>query len=244
MSNSVWARPVDADTMARARAGHWEVLLTPRTPVPKAWLGNLADQDVLCLASGGGQQVPILAAAGARVVSFDLSEEQLRKDELVAHRENLRVCCVRGDMADLHPFRDASFDLIFQPAANVFIPDLAPVWRECHRVLRPGGALLTGFMNPAVFLFDHEEADATQRLTVKYSLPYSDETGLDAARLQAKISTREPLEFSHSLTTQIGGQIDAGFLLAGLYEDHWLDDSWVFSRHSPVCLATRALRPG
>jgi len=61
--------------------------------------------------------------------------------------------------------------------------------------------------------------------------------------LQAKLDAGEPLEFSHSLTAQIGGQIEAGFLIAGLYEDHWFDDTWLFSNRSPVCIATRALRP-
>ena len=89
MSGSIWAQPVDEATIAKARTGTWEVVLTPKTPVPKAWFGDLRGQRVLCLASGGGQQAPILAAAGATVVSFDLSEEQLRKDQLVAERDRL-----------------------------------------------------------------------------------------------------------------------------------------------------------
>jgi SAM-dependent methyltransferase len=243
MSDSVWAQPVDEATIARARSGTWEVVLTPKTPVPKAWFGDLRGKDVLCLASGGGQQAPILAAAGATVVSFDLSDEQLRRDQLVAQREKLNVSCVRGDMADLGCFADASFDLIFHPASNVFIPDLTPVWRECYRVLRAGGALLSGFMNPAVFMFDHGEAESTGQLLVKYSLPYSDQASLSSAKLQAKLDAQVPLEFSHSLTAQIGGQIEAGLLIAGFYEDRWLDDTWLFSNFSPVCIATRALRP-
>jgi SAM-dependent methyltransferase len=243
MSTSVWAQPVDAATIAAARAGRWQVLLTPRTPVPRAWLAGIEGRSVLCLASGGGQQAPVLAAAGAGVVSFDLSDEQLRKDRQVAEREGLDIRCVRGDMADLGCFDDASFDLIFHPASNVFVRDLAPVWRECHRVLRPGGTLLAGFMNPAVFLFDHDEADATGDLVVRYTLPYSDEHSLPADRLDARIDAGEPLEFGHSLAAQIGGQTDAGFLIAGLYEDHWFDETWAFSNRSPVCIATRALRP-
>jgi len=242
MADSVWARPVDAPTIARARSGSWDVLLTPSTPVPKAWFGDIGGKEVLCLASGGGQQAPILAAAGASVVSFDLSDEQLRKDQQVAERERLGVRCVRGDMAHLDGLADTSFDLVFHPASNVFVPDLAPVWRECHRVLRPGGALLSGFMNPSVFLFDHAEADATGQLVVRYALPYADPSSLSPDRLQAKLDAQEPLEFSHSLTTLIGGQIDAGFVIDGLYEDRWYDDTWPFSNVSPVCIATRAVR--
>jgi hypothetical protein len=34
-----------------------------------------------------------------------------------------------------------------------------------------------------------------------------------------EIETGTPLEFSHTLEEQIGGQLDAGFLLAGFFED-------------------------
>ena len=39
--------------------------------MPADWFGDLAGAPVLCLASGGGQQGPLLAAAGARVTVFD-----------------------------------------------------------------------------------------------------------------------------------------------------------------------------
>jgi SAM-dependent methyltransferase len=242
-SGGPWSRPVDKSTIDAARAGRWEVILTPRRPVPRAWFGELPGKRVLCLASGGGQQAPVLAAAGASVVSFDLSDAQLAADRAVARREDLSIDCVRGDMADLGCFREATFDLVFHPASNVFVPDLTPVWRECHRVLRPGGELLAGFMNPAVFMFDHEEAEQTGTLVVRHALPYSDLESLGADRLRAKLEAEEPLEFGHTLEAQIGGQIAAGFAITGFYEDGWLDASWLFARFSPVAIATRASRP-
>lgn len=243
MSSSVWAQPVSTATIAAARDGRWDILLTPKKPVPKAWLPDVKGKNVLCLASGGGQQAPILAAAGAVVVSFDLSDEQLRKDQAVATREGLSIDCVQGDMANLRCFTDHAFDLIVHPASNVFVKEIDPVWRECFRVVRPGGSLLSGFMNPAVFLFDHDEADSTGQLVVRHSLPYSDEENLAEPQLRSKIEAGLPLEFSHSLTSQIGGQTDAGFVIAGLYEDHWYDDTWPFSNHCSICIATRAVRP-
>ncbi len=130
--------------------------------------------DVLCLASGGGQQAPILAAAGATVTSFDNSEEQLAKDRFVAERDSLELSTVQGDMADLSQFQDETFDLIFHPVSNVFVEDVTPVWRGCYRVLKEGGRLLAGFMNPMFFLFDHEEVEKSGIFHAKYSLPYSD----------------------------------------------------------------------
>ena len=75
----VWTRPVSPDEVARARRGDWAVVLTPHIPVPRDWFGDIQGRDILCLASGGGQQGPILAAAGARVTVFDASARQLRR---------------------------------------------------------------------------------------------------------------------------------------------------------------------
>jgi len=140
-----WSRPVTPEVVAAARAGVWSVVLTPTKPVPAAWFGDPRGKDVLSLASGGGQQAPVLAAAGANVVSFDLSDEQLAKDRAVAEREGLALRCVRGDMADLGVLPSEGFDLVFHPVSNVFVPNVAPVWRACHRVLRPGGQAAAGF---------------------------------------------------------------------------------------------------
>src|SRR5262245_53183835 len=113
IAGGFWSVPVDSETIQKARRGDWEGLLTPERAVPCDWFGNnLAGKRVLCLASGGGQQVPVLAAAGADVVSFDLSEEQLAKDFAVCAREGLKARCVQGDMANLSCFDDGSFDLI------------------------------------------------------------------------------------------------------------------------------------
>src|SRR5262245_35844277 len=102
-----WTVPVSAEEIARARRGDWSIVLTPTRPVPREWFGELAGRDVLCLASGGGQQGPILAAAGARVVVLDQSPAQLGRDREVAQREGLSLRTVEGDMRDLSCFADS-----------------------------------------------------------------------------------------------------------------------------------------
>lgn len=243
LAGSEWSTPVSTEQLQAAREGRWQVILTPSKPVPRDWFGELAGQSVLCLASGGGQQAPTLAAAGADVVSFDLSDEQLRKDQDLAERERLPLVTVRGDMRDLSALESGRFDLIFHPVSNVFVPDVAPVWRECFRVLKPGGVLLAGFMNPWMFLFDHDEAERSGRLTVKHRLPYAEPDSLDAAARDAWQQSGRAAEFSHSLEAQIGGQLAAGFLLTGLYEDHWTDQATPLNRHAPIAIATRAVKP-
>lgn len=240
---SCWTVPVDAETVAAAQRGEWHVILTPVIHVPREWLGDLSDCDLLCLASGGGQQGPILSAAGARVTVYDNSPAQLAQDEMVAKRDGLDLLTVQGDMADLNMFTDASFDLIFHPVSNCFVPDLEPVWREAFRVLRPGGALLTGMMNPVYYCFDYEKAEKGE-LEVGHKLPYSDLGSLDAATLARYQAKGLPLEFSHTLTDQIAGQLEAGFVLTGFYEDDFgqgFGDT--LSKFMPTLFATRALKP-
>lgn len=235
-----WSIPVGADEIARARVGDWRVILTPNRAVPAAWFGELRGRDVLGLGSGGGQQVPILAAAGARVTSFDASDAQLALDRQVADREGLAVRLERGDMADLSRFPDESFDLIFHPVSNVFAPDVKPEWRECARVLRPGGRLLAGFMNPTYYWFDHDAAEKSGQLVVKYPLPYSDLTSLTPAERAARIAANEALEFGHSLDDQIGGQLAVGLVVTGFYENDWSDEATPLNRYGPMYLATLA----
>jgi len=214
-----WTIPVDAATIERARRGDWSLLLTPTIPVPREWYGTIEGARVLCLASAGGQQGPVLAAAGARVAVLDNSPAQLERDAFVAQREGLGLELVQGDMRDLSRFADSSFDLVFHPVSNCFVDDVEIVWRECHRVLRPGGRLLAGFCNPLTYIFDLKAWDEEGALKVKYRIPYSDLEQLPKDELEERMRAKEALEFGHSLDAQIGGQIAAGFAIAGFFED-------------------------
>ena len=236
-----WTVPVEEDVIEAARRGRWEVLLTNTKPVPKAWFPDLEGADVLCLASGGGQQAPIFAAAGASVTVLDNSPRQLAQDRFVAERDSLALKTVEGDMADLSVFPDESFDLVFHPVSNLFVPEVRPVWAEAFRVLRREGVLLAGFINPACFIFDLELADRSGELRVRYALPYADVTSLSEEERERQIDRGEPLEFSHTLEDQIGGQIEAGFVISGLYEDRHRDDA--LAAYMPTCIATRAVKP-
>ncbi len=237
-SGSRWSIPVGEETIRAARAGDWNVILTPNKSVPHEWFGELTGKRVLCLASGGGQQAPILAAAGASVISFDNSDAQLAKDQQVAERDGLDLATVQGDMADLSVFEDERFDLIFHPVSNVFCEDIRPVWKECYSVLKKGGRLLSGFMNPMFFLFDHEEAEATGVLEVKYALPFSDQKSLPEAKLEKITKEGLAYEFGHTLEDQIGGQIEVGFAICGFYEDDWDEKATPLNQFASMYICT------
>ncbi len=244
-SGCEWSVPVTPERIARARAGELGIRLSPNKPVPRDWFpADLTGVDILCLASGGGQQAPVLAAAGATVTCFDNSAEQLALDKLVAGREGLEIALEQGAAADLSRFADESFTVIYHPVSNLFFPVLEPVWRECFRVLRSGGTLLAGFCNPVLFMFAKSaNQERTDILEVKYSLPYADINSLSKEELRGIIDKNEPLEFGHTLEQQIGGQLSAGFTIAGFYEDHWSDEAIELNKYMPVFIATKALKP-
>lgn len=234
-----WTQPVSHEVIEKARQGEFNILLTENIPVPHRWFPALQRADVLCLASGGGQQGPVLAALGANVTVFDNSPSQLKQDQLVAEREALTLKTVEGDAADLSTFRDESFDLIFNPVSTVFMPDVRVVWRECSRVLRRSGILMTGSMNPVHYIFDLFKADEGI-LEVAHSIPYSDVTSLSEEDREEYLKKGLPLEFGHSLTDLLGGQCAAGLAITDLYEDYMLD-SPVHNYH-PSYIATRAVK--
>ena len=236
-----YTKPASPEVIAAARQGQWQISLTDTKPVPQAWFPDLTGLDILGLAASGGQQGPILAVAGGQVTVFDNSPKQLAQDRAVADREGLDIRLVEGDMADLSIFADGSFDLIVHPISNVFVPDVGPVWAEAYRVLRPRGIMLAGFMNPVEFIFDFYRLDNDGVLEVKYPLPFAG-TSLSEAERERDFGRDAPLEFSHTFDDLIGGQLAAGFMLTGFYEDY-RQDGLPISKYMPSFFATRAIKP-
>ena len=75
---------------------------------------------------------------------------------------------------------------------------------------------------------------------MRYALPYADVTSLSEEERRRELDSGEPLEFSHTLDDQIGGQIEAGFVIVGFYEDR--QRSGPIAAHMPTSIATRAIK--
>lgn len=230
-----WTIPVSEQELENVKIGNWSIVLTPKKAVPQNWFPPLKGLKILGLASGGGQQGPILATLGADVTVFDNSEKQLQQDKILSDKFNLDIKTVQGDMKDLSVFADNSFDLIFNPCSILFVDNVLPVWKECFRVLKPNGILMTGLTNPISLQLDEEN------LKLIYKQPFSDLHSLPIEKLEELKKNNEALIFGHSLTDQIGGQLDAGFTITAMFEDSWGGENKM-DEFLPAFIATRAIK--
>ena len=206
-----WGRPISHEEFEEAKKGNYRLLLTPTKAVPIEWIGDVRGKKILGLASGGGQQMPIFSALGAECTVLDYSDRQLESEELVASRERYSIKIVKADMTKRLPFDDSEFDLIFHPVSNCYVEDVCHVWNECFRVLRSGGALLSGTDHFINYMVDENEEKIVNKLPFN---PLKDEK-----LMEELLRTNSGVQFSHSLEEQITGQLKAGFILKDLYED-------------------------
>ena len=228
-----WGQAISHEEFNAARNGQWDVLLTPTKYVPHEWFGELKGKDVLGLASGGGQQIPIFSALGAKCTVLDYSGNQCESERMVAKREGYTVNVIQADMTKRLPFEDEAFDLIFHPVSNCYVEDVKPIFKECYRVLKKGGILLCGLNNGFAYIFDETETN------MKYRLPFNPLK--DPVAYEDSIKNDWGIAFSHTLEEQIGGQLEAGFTLTDLYEDT-SKYGVLHDYNVPTFLATRAVK--
>lgn len=230
-----WQRgqPISHAEFEQAKCGSWDVLLTPTKPVPHEWFGSLKGKKILGLASGGGQQMPIFAALGADCTVLDYSPKQLESERMVALREGYPIRIVQADMSKPLPFEDQKFDLVFHPVSNCYVQEVETIWKECWRILKKGGVLISGMNHYITYMVDDQGEKIINRLPFD---PLKNEDQMKQLREEDA-----GIQFSHSLEEQIGGQIKAGFRLTGLYEDTD-GQGRLHELNIPTFLATRSIK--
>jgi len=113
---------------------------------------------VLDVGSGvGGTSRCLAREFGCRVTGIDLTDEYCRTAAMLSERIGLAelIDYRQGDATNL-PFPDASFDIVWTEHVAMNIPDKPKLYREMHRVLKPGGTLaiydiLAGPAGPVLF---------------------------------------------------------------------------------------------
>lgn len=228
-----WGKAISHEEYVNAQNGKWNVFLTPTKPVPHEWFGELKGKKLLGLASGGGQQIPVFTALGADCTVLDYSAKQCESERMVAGREGYEVEVLQYDMTKRLPFEDETFDIIFHPVSNCYIEEVKPVFQECFRILKKGGILLCGLDNGINFIFDDEEKE------IKFKLPFNPLKDRDL--YEESVKNDWGMQFSHTLEEQIGGQLEAGFVLTNVYEDTNGEGN-LHEHNIPSFWATRAVK--
>ena len=180
----------------------------------RGWLpDSVAGLNVLCLASGGGWQSILYAAAGATVTVVDLSESMLRLDDREAKRRSYRLQTVHTSMDDLSMFADASFDIVHHPVSTCYVPDLKPVYSEVARVIRDHGIYISQHKQPISLQISHRN----ERQQFVIGVEYYHEGPLPK---QQDASYRETgaQEYLHRLEDIVGNLCTTGFVIEDLRE--------------------------
>lgn len=173
------------------------------TMYPVNVLENIAGKEVLCLASGGGQQSAVFGLLGARVTVVDLVEGQLQADVTAAAHYGYEVATICADMRDFSAIGEGSFDLVYQAPSMAYIPDVRPVYAEVFRALKPEGLYRVSFSNPATEFVDWDSWDGQgYRITKPYAekMEQYSEDGITGS-----------IQFRHYMADIFNGLVKEGF---------------------------------
>ncbi|HEY0984005.1 class I SAM-dependent methyltransferase [Schlesneria sp.] len=217
-NRAAWDRLSDGSQFAH-RATDEECLDPIKTLDGRGWLPkSVAGMDVLCLASGGGWQSILYAAAGARVTVVDLSEGMLSLDEREAARRRLSVKTIHASMDDLSMLQDQSFDIVHQPVSTCYVPDLLRVYSEIARVCRDGGVYISQHKQPTSAQITHRNERNHFVIGIEYyhegPLPRTEDTSY---------RERGAVEYLHRWDELVGGLCRSGFVIEDLREPRRAD---------------------
>ena len=204
-------------------------------------LGHVADKRVLELGCGSGVGSVAMALQGARAIAVDFSAQHLSAARRLSERSGVKLELHEGDLGDLAFARADTVDLVFSVYALNLVEDVNRVFRQVHRVLKPGCPLVFSVPHPAYDMIVDD--DLEEPLLVRRS--YFDDSRID-------LGTDAPPYFSyhHTISELFTGLSRANFRVDTILEPephrdgrgspHWREAS----RFVPRTLVMRARKEG
>ena len=207
------------------------------------WLGgSIRGWHVLCLAAAGGRHSALYQAAGAIVTVLDISDGMLELDRLVSQELKFNVRLIQGSMQDMRMLSDAEFDLVIQPVSTCYVSDVAPVFAEVSRILKPNG----------LYVSQHKQPINLQASLRTRNGKYTIDTEVGACAISPKSDEPSPLrepntrEVAHSLESILGGICRSGMVIEDIHEPNHANKESVVdtmghrSRYIPPYLRIKA----
>ena len=184
-----WAASYDADKNATRDL---DAIVVRRVPL------TLEGRDVLELGCGTGKNTTYLAEHAARVVAMDFSEGMIAR----AHERDAtsNVEFLRHDVREVWPVPSASVDVVVGNLILEHVHDLAVVYFETARVLRPGGQVFFCELHP-------------YRQLLGAQAQFTDPRTGEHVQVAAHV---------HTVSEYVNGGIEAGLELRSLGE--WIEE--------------------
>jgi SAM-dependent methyltransferase len=110
--------------------------------------GSVEGRRVVELGASTPANPVAFALAGARVLAVDPDDSAVGAVRQAAEEAEVRVECHVQDFADLGFATSASVDLVFSAMALAGVHDLDRVFRQAHRILKPGAPLVFSVPHP------------------------------------------------------------------------------------------------
>lgn len=173
-----------ADSFSRAAASYDSVADLQRRVADTLFtklsgsIGQEQQGRILDLGCGTGYSLPVLRPVAEHLIAMDLAEGMLRftRDHPERRADNF-IC---GDAEDL-PLNDESVDCVFSSLSIQWCENIAAVFSELYRVLKPGGRALLSTLGPATL---HELRGAWQAVDARSHV----NRFLDAETVQAGLN--------------------------------------------------------
>ena len=212
-----WKALADVDALFTRPALNLDPTSARQRIDPEGRIGSVEGKKVLCLASGGGQQSAAFALLGAKVTVFDLSEEQLRRDQEAAAHYGVEIRTQQGDMRDLSCFEESAFDIVYHAYSLGFVPDARAVFQQVARVIRTGGLYYFTCANPFFVGLSAKDWNG-EGYTLKHAyidgaeVTYEDQSWV-YDRNKVNTPVLSPREYRHTLSALVSGLVEQGFTI-------------------------------
>jgi len=200
---------LDVKVLQKLAQGELEKAPKPLDDIyPLEVLKNIKGKNILCLASGGGQQSAVFSLLGARVTIVDIAEGQLKADQKSANHYGYKITTVQTSMDDLSMIEEESFDLVYQAPSMAYTPDVKKVYSEVARVIKSDGLYRADASNPLAWGIDIGSWDGKgYRISTLYSV-----------REEQRSENEKVVEYRHYLGDVFNGLIECGFTIEKVQE--------------------------
>ena len=178
-------------------------------------LGPLAGKRVLELGCGTGESAIEFARRGATVIAVDESAAAIAAARAAADLAEVRIEWHAGDLADLAFLRADSIDAAYSDGALARVPELGRLFRQVHRVERPGAPFVFTLPHPMALCV---EADPEPEGSLPLARPYLGRSYFDATPLDLTDKGAPIALHPHTVTDVFTGLGRAGYRVDTLLE--------------------------